>query len=284
MNRVERTRLAEATLAIIRSGQYAAPSGARVDLSADLSASVEGTRVIRPSDWEHILINAKSTASNAPAEIEVTGESTLAAALRMAGHDCRADVAVLNFASAKNPGGGFLSGSQAQEESLARSSALYATLETAGEYYNANRNCGNTLYTDHAIFSPRVPVFRDDTGGLLERHYLVSFITMPAVNVGAIKPGSPHRSRVPSVMRRRIDYVLALAASTGHRALVLGAWGCGVFRNDPDQIAALFAQALNEGNAPWRACFDRIIFAVLDTTLAGANRRPFERYFGDEAK
>jgi len=90
---------------------------------------------------------------------------------------------------------------------------------------------------------------------------------------------SPRTNKVGSG-DRRINYVFALAASTGHRALVLGAWGCGVFRNDPEQIASHFAGALGADHSPWRLCFDRIVFAVLDTSLAGTNRRPFERHLG----
>ena len=67
-------------------------------------------------------------------------------------------LACLNFASAKNPGGGFLSGSQAQEESLARASGLYATLQTQPEYYDYHRQGSSSLYSDHMIFSPGVPV------------------------------------------------------------------------------------------------------------------------------
>jgi uncharacterized protein (TIGR02452 family) len=74
---------------------------------------------------------------------------------------------VLNFASAKNPGGGFLNGARAQEESLARSSALYPCLRKSG-MYDHHRASGDCLYTDWMIVSPEVPVYRDDeTGALL---------------------------------------------------------------------------------------------------------------------
>lgn len=280
MNRQTRTRLAEQTLQILQSGGYQDSSGKHVTIADSLRASVEGTRLIRPSDWQSIVqqaCEAPTTASNA--SIEITSESTLAALQRLAVEEGCEQVVALNFASAKNPGGGFLSGSQAQEESIARSSGLFATLRAADDYYQANRKCDSKLYTDHAIFSPRVPVFRHGDGELLERPYMASFITMPAVNAGAIERGSPDMARVAAVMEHRINCVLALAAAMEQRALVLGAWGCGVFQNDPDVIASLFARALSEPSS-WRAGFSRIVFAVFDASADGINRLPFEQHLG----
>jgi uncharacterized protein (TIGR02452 family) len=90
---------------------------------------------------------------------EVTGESSLEAARRLTG-----PVAVLNFASARNPGGGFLNGAQAQEEALCRASALYTCLLQARGFYDHHRAHRDPFYTDRVIHSPAVPVFRDDKG------------------------------------------------------------------------------------------------------------------------
>jgi uncharacterized protein (TIGR02452 family) len=278
MNRQARSKMAEETLSILNCGQYVDPLGKLVDLSTPLRESVRTTRLIRPQDWDSIIDEARGAyRAGAIAKIEVTGEATLGALRRLVVDEGRIDVAGLNFASAKNPGGGFLGGSQAQEESLARSSGLYASLKAAPEYYAANRKSRSKLYTDHAILSTRVPVFRDDGGSLLGQPYMASFITMPAVNAGAIKDGSPERSRVAGVMERRIHCVLALAASTGHRTVVLGAWGCGVFRNDPEIIASLFARALG-ADAKWRSCFERIVFAVFSPNPDDSTRQIFERH------
>jgi len=83
------------------------------------------------------------------------------------------------------------------------------------------------------IWSPAVPVFRDDQGHLLDEPYTTSFLTAAAPNRGAIASNQPENlPDVPATLRRRARRVLTVAAAHGHRSLVLGAWGCGVFAND----------------------------------------------------
>ncbi len=104
--------------------------------------------------------------------------------------------------------------------------------------YEANRQSSSCLYTEHMIYSPDVPVFRDDDDVLLDEPYAVSIVTAPAVNAGVVRAKEPRNvARIEPVMRARIERVLALAVVNGHDVLVLGAWGCGVFGNDPTQVA-----------------------------------------------
>ena len=85
------------------------------------------------------------------------------------------------------------------------------------------------------------------------------------------------------MLEARAAMVLALAAHEGHRRLILGAWGCGAFRNDPRLIARLFSEALF-GEGGWGRKFRRVVFAVFDPTLAGENRRPFDEAFATVAR
>jgi uncharacterized protein (TIGR02452 family) len=113
------------------------------------------------------------------------------------------------------------------------------------------------------ILSPHCPVFRDDSGKLIEEPHIVSFITSPAPNAGASADKRPEElPLIPSVFRRRSEYVLALATSQGYKHLVLGAWGCGVFRNDPAVVAESFMSHLRHAN--WNGRFERVVFSVLD--------------------
>jgi uncharacterized protein (TIGR02452 family) len=215
-----------------------------------------------------------------PIEFEVVNETTLSAASRLAQADGNANVLALNFASAKNPGGGFLKGSQAQEESLARASGLYPCIVQMQAMYEANRRLRCCLYTDNMIYSPGVPVLRDDGDQLLEAPYLVSFVTAPAVNAGVVRRrGTEDVARIEDVMRGRIEKVLSLSVIHHHEILVLGAWGCGVFRNDPRDVARWFGDHLTDGGL-FSGAFKKVVFAVLDRR-GGAVIRPFQNVFLD---
>ncbi|OMF97169.1 TIGR02452 family protein [Paenibacillus sp. FSL R7-0273] len=185
-------------------------------------------------------------------------------------------IVCLNFASAKNPGGGFLGGSQAQEESLARASALYPSISQMKEMYDYNRGRRTCLYSHYMIHSPGVPVFRDSRDLLLEEPYTVSMITAPAVNAGVVRERDPQEAPlIAGVMLERIRYILAVAAEQGHRTIVLGAFGCGVFRNDPAEVAGFFRQVLAEED--YQALFDSIVFAVLDRSPGQATLNAFRQ-------
>lgn len=262
--RTRRSAMAADTVRIISDGGYQAPDGGQVELADDIAHAIAGTRLYLPD--EPVEPGASPAASPV---IEVTNETTLAAARRIGG-----EVAALVFASAKNPGGGFLSGAEAQEESLARSSALYACQRAAREFYDYHRDHRDLRYSDRVIYSPRVPVFRDGAGELLERPYPVSFLTAAAPNNGAISMNQPEAvSDVPAILRARADRVLEIAAAHGHVAIVLGAWGCGVFRNDPAIVAAAFANSLATRR------FDHIVFAVHDRLPGGPVRAAFGHVF-----
>ena len=286
-NRTRRAQVARETLAILEAGGYTAPSGREVSIRAGLAAARSGSVLYAPARFEEVSRRRdqvlRGLDGRPPAAFEVVNETTLRAARRLLrdGEDAR--VLALNFASARHPGGGFLGGSQAQEESLARASGLYACLAPLAEMYEANRQHRSCLYTDHMIYSPDVPVFRDDEDDLLEDPYPVSFVTAPAVNAGAVRAREPENvARIEAVMLARIEKVLSLAVVHGHEVLVLGAWGCGVFANDPEQVAGWFARHLT-GDGLFRTAFRRVVFAVLDRTPGGSVIGPFERHFARPA-
>ncbi len=232
---------------IAARGSYQGPDGT-VLLRSEVAAAVAGTRLYLPEDRL-----PDSTATPVAARISVTDESTLTATRRLGG-----DLACLVFASARNPGGGFLNGAQAQEESLARGSALYPCMRAAGDFYAHHRAHVELTYSDRVIYSPDVPVFRDDKGNLLRKPYPVSFLTAAAPNLSAIARTQPeHVASVPAILHRRASRVLRVAAAHGHQRLVLGAWGCGVFGNDPTTVARAMHTALREN--PY---FTEVLFAV----------------------
>jgi uncharacterized protein (TIGR02452 family) len=257
--RSERATIAAETVQILSAGSYTGPSGKTISILPELNYSVNETRLFAPGQLARLVAGGPPT--QAAAQVRVTNCTTLSAARQL--HEVHGPerIALLNFASARNPGGGFLSGSQAQEESLARASGLYASLSRMTDYYEANRWSKSCLYTDHMIYSPLVPVFRDDADRLLDEPWTASMITVPAVNAGVVRSREPEN--VARIMNHRIECVLALAAHYGHDALVLGAWGCGVFQNDPREVAELFASHLL-GQGRYARAFVEVVFAVLD--------------------
>jgi uncharacterized protein (TIGR02452 family) len=271
---MNRQHIARQTLDVLQRGSYSNSDGEPQELTALQQAAEQGSVLYRPADVPHLLRVVETPASK-PAEIRVYQATTLEAVTTLAAQFER--VGCLNFASARNPGGGFLGGSQAQEESLARSSGLYPCLVQFQEMYQHNSRVARTgLYSDYAIYSPGVPVFRDDAGNWLPQPVQVDFITSPAVNAGALSRNNPELlPELMPTMQRRIRQVLAIAATHHCEVLVLGAWGCGVFQNSPHQIADLFTEALAEPNI--RGRFKRLDFAVFDPKPPHGTLQAFEK-------
>ncbi|MCB1051368.1 MAG: TIGR02452 family protein [Acidobacteria bacterium] len=260
-NRASRVAIALQTNEILKTGSYSL-DGRTIDLASDLSQMDEGTRLYRPGTLEKLLKDLGPSPVPQETAIAVVNQTTFAAA-----HDLikagRPDPLCLNFASAKNPGGGFLNGAQAQEECLARASGLYRSLLLAPDYYAENRGQTSLLYSHHCIYSPKVPVFRNDSDQLLAEPFGVSIVTAPAPNAGAIRQNQPELiSEIEPTFIQRIRFVLAIARENQHQNLVLGAWGCGVFANDPLWVANAFRQVLAE--SAFKGVFQKVVFAVLD--------------------
>lgn len=270
--------IATETVTLVERGAYLAPSGREVQLAAHVAAAKAGTLLYRPGDYEALVAELASLGRATRVRLELTPETTAAAARRLVEVEREARVVALNFASAKNPGGGFLGGAKAQEEDLARCSALYACQLTQPSFYRANRACASMLYTDHLIYAPDVPFFRDERHTLLEAPFPVSVITSPAPNAGEAyrrQDGDAARRALQDTLRARARHVLAVAAKHEHRCLVLGAWGCGVFRNDPREVADAFAVALEEER--FARAFERVVFAIWERVP----ERPFLRVFAE---
>lgn len=272
-------------------------AGARrreLDVSRDVAqflgrSAVEAARSGRydcdgkPVDWSALVEAARSKKVSLPPDaplprcarppfpetrVHVANETTLGAAERLtaAGHTPLA----LNFANGITPGGGFLHGARAQEEVLCRSSALHATLEGDSMYAaHAKRPLPDS--TEWTILSPDVPVFRRDDGTPLERPWLLSFATCAAPYAPTV--GQP---RSGDLLEARIRRVLAIARAYGYATLVLGAWGCGAFGNDPRRTARDFRRALD---GEFDGAFSDVVFAIADWSEERRSLEPFADAF-----
>lgn len=167
---------------------------------------------------------------------------------------------LLNFASAHNPGGGWLSGAQAQEESIARRTTLLNSID-GNEYYKINNEENSKFYSDVMIYSPYVKIIKDSNGKDLKNNKIISVITAPAVNLSKFHIiNDKDRNEIRNIMLTRIRKIISIAIINNKTDIVLGAWGCGVFKQNPLDIANYFKQVLiNEGQEVY---FENIVFAV----------------------
>lgn len=267
--------IAEWSLAAAKQGFYMNEAGQRISVTAEQRTAEKETILYTPAMGDALLEQIGEVAPKYDTELDVWPATSLGAVQRLIDEGAERPLC-LNFASAKNPGGGFLGGAQAQEESLARSTGLYPCLLKGRGYYEANRSSGTLFYTDHIIYSPLVPIFADDAGRPLDEPRLCSFVTSPAVNKGAMpKISQPTQEQIEEVMKLRLRKILAIAHHHQHDSLVLGAWGCGVFRNDPAEVARYFEETIREY---FPSSFKRIVFAI----YAKGERfiKPFEECFG----
>jgi uncharacterized protein (TIGR02452 family) len=133
------------------------------------------------------------------------------------------------------------------------------------------------MYTDHAIYSPDVVFFRDANYNLLEAPVTTSILTLPAVNMGQVRAKGEDIVRAKQAMKDRMRLALAILAQERNETIILGAYGCGVFGNDPCDVANWWQELLSgEG---FGSFFNRVLFVVLDKP-GGENIIAFNRVFG----
>jgi len=262
---------ARLTLSILESGTYHTDD--KTVSIADAVVNSIAQTVSLPPDAT-LTVSPEATTPAATLTISVANETSLSAAKRLLDSGKRS--LVLNFANAVEPGGGFLTGSTAQEEYLCRCSGLYPTIQN-NEMYAFHKAMGQDsfLASEWAILSPDVPVFRGDNGYLLLEPWNVSILTCaaPVARRVGLKAAT-------EAMETRIDRVLQIARAYGYRSLVLGAWGCGAFHNDPVAIAGFFRDALI---GEYLGAFDDAVFAITDWSPDRRYLAPFRNAFAEIA-
>ena len=247
-------------------------------LNADLKASASGQKLILETD---ALEKPNLNIYDEPAKVIVSKKRTFEAA--KAYRDNK--VAVHNFASASNPGGGVVRGSTAQEECLCRCSYLYFCLNSPDMwdgFYTPHKQARNPLHNDDIIYTPEVTVFKSDTNNpaLLPENewYKVNVITCAAPNLRAM-PSNKHNTgdgkkaakisdkEMLEIHEKRLRRILDVAVSEGNDTVILGAFGCGAFLNDPEVVAKAYRDVIKA----YQHTFDVIGFAVYDTGI-GRNK------------
>ncbi len=222
------------------------------------------------------------------AKVIVSGKRSLEAAESYAKQGKK--VCVLNFASATNPGGGVVSGSSAQEECICRCTTLYPCLNVEqmwNEFYKPHRKAANPLYNNDCIYTPNVCVFKSDTNfpePLPKKEWWnVNILTCAAPNLrerpsNAMNPHAGNtaakitHSELERLLTARIRRIFEIAVTNGNEVLILGAFGCGAFRNPPELVARVFNKVMQD----YLCYFDAIDYAVYHTEHEVANYEAFQ--------
>lgn len=218
---------------------------------SEIALSIENTKFYdRQPDLE--------TSGDLP-EIEVVDLDSVSAIHKYSSEN----MAVLNFASYKFPGGGFMRGSSAQEEALCQHSYLYNVIsdfdKTVYEWNRSNLNKG--MYLNRGLYSPDI-MFDDRTK--------CSVITVPAPNKSVmLKYGNFTEEENAKALLHRVKLVVDIATENNVKTLILGAFGCGVFKQDPVEVATMFKKVLRGSS------FEKVVFAI----PRGANYNAFKEIF-----
>jgi hypothetical protein len=181
--------------------------------------------------------------------IDVWNLSTEVAGKRL--YDAGIYPLILNMANHKVPGGGVRNGARAQEEHLCRFSNLYLHLTQADPY-------PYPLGPKEFLVSRYVDFFYQT--------YRVDVLSMAAcIKKDGEEPAT--ETKRLNIMKHKIMNMFEFAVLDGQRNLVLGAFGCGAFHNEPEKIVEFFNKAIKK----YGGYFDNIIFAVIDDHNSNSN-------------
>lgn len=255
-----------------------------------VTKSIEDTKLYMPDDYARI----NKTGSDKNGKITVTKERSFEASKKL--HDIYPEsrIGVLNFASATNPGGGVTMGSSAQEESLCRCSTLYPCLHTSrlfSDFYKMHRHKKDLCYTDTCIYTPDIIVIKSDTTmpeNIPEKDWLsVDVLTCAAPNLrhepyNRMNPGVAEPMHISdwellAIHKKRGSHILNIAAANNIDVLVLGAFGCGAFRNNPNIVARAYKEIIPD----YKKYFREIRFAVYCSHNHSGNYDTFKRILGN---
>lgn len=257
------------------------------ELSVRTARAAADSRIVWPG------FRSDKSPCGEPASVTVEEMLTLISARKLVGKGYH--TAALNFANPSEPGGGVTRGAEAQEEYLCRAGNLYRCL-TAGhvaEYYRVHQQLEKAagshrqLGTDALIYSPGVTIFRNDSGYVPGKRcrsrqpytkdwYEIDVITCGAPYFSGPKTVLPPHELEPLLVSR-IENILEAAIDHGAEALVLGAFGCGVFNNPPQLVAEAFAKVL--ARERYLRAFREIIFAIRTNKKYDRNAEAFRKVF-----
>lgn len=192
----------------------------------------------------------------------------------------------MNFANPVNPGGGVQNGAMAQEECLCRSSDLYLCLcadNVRDDYYSYHSKKGNQFWSDRLIYTRDVTVFKDDKDIpklLPEKEWFdVDVITCAAPYLAKRK--YTNLTALSQLFESRIKNIFEAAIDNNVDVLILGAFGCGAFKNPAQVVAEAFNRTIKNYN--YSDFFNKIVFAIKPTGELCPNLVAFNAWLTDSS-
>jgi len=273
----ERIQVFEDTLSWIKSDP---------DLSASVDTAKQKTTVYYEDDYP--VFDASKTRNM---QITVSGDRSYQAAMRLHKENPGAKIAVMNFANAFHAGGGVTKGAGAQEECLCRTSTLYPLLyrrTLKDSFYKHHRDLNTSKASDSLVYTEGVIICKTDTDHP-ERMSKKDWVSVDVITIAAPDLRSRSNQYAELVGNgtymndaelfgyhvKRAIHMLTCAAAKGADILVLGAFGCGAFQNDPKVVARAYKTALEV----FPKVFDQVEFAILLPPTGSVNYDVFKSVF-----
>lgn len=256
------------------------------DLARSIPFAKKNTMVYYEDDYPDFDYSATKDM-----KITVSGDRSFQAAMRLHKENPDAKIAVMNFANAFHPGGGVKSGMSAQEECLCRTSTLYPLLDRMSlrnTYYQHHYDLNTPKATDSLIYTEGVIICKTDED-MPKRMPKEDWVTVDVITIAAPDLRTKSNANIPLVSNgtymnnaellgyhvKRAIHMLTCAAAKKADILVLGAFGCGAFQNDPEVVARAFKTALQE----FPKVFEQIEFAVYCPPGGSKNYDVFSKTF-----
>lgn len=270
MGKIERIAVFEDTMDMIDEDH---------DLKVAVSIAKDHTDVYYEDDYPYFDASVVRDE-----QITVTDERSFQAAMRLSKEHPGAKIAVMNFANAFHPGGGVKHGASAQEESLCRCSTLYKVLSDKSlknTFYAHHQVMKTAKASDSLIYTEGVVICKtdEDYPKRMDKNDWVNVdvITLAAPDLGGMFAIRMNDAELFGYHIKRAMHMLTVAASKGADTLVLGAFGCGAFQNDPKVVAMAYKTALSV----FPKVFDHVVFAVYCSPKDRSNYEVFSKVLGD---
>lgn len=239
--------------AILSAGRFGA-----LEFGEALRSAAAGGRL-----WseDEVAALAATASDGAAPRIEVADETTASAVARLGGV-----LGVLVSASGTEPGGGLARSVAGQEEDLCATSGWWACARAIPAFHDAHRAAEPLCNSGVVASFPDVPFFAT-AAGALPAVIRATMVAAAAPDARGLTLSGQAAMDLGPALTARVRGQLAVFRALGLRRLVLAAFGCGAYGNDPRDVALTYRAALVDGG--FGGAFDHVVFAISSGPRSG---------------